>query len=350
MAEEPMAPDAAPLASQSEQVTVRLLLSNRAAGTIIGKGGGKISEVQALSATNIQLSRASEFFPGTNERIVNVSGTVNGILTALHLTVTRLKAEDPESVHAPGHMSDADPQAQEPNILIKMLVPNAMCGVIIGRGGETIRSFIQDSNALIRVSNNDQMVPGVQDRVLSVVGNVDQILRAIALILTRLMEHPQFDRRASNTSTTPSPSVPTPGTPMHAAPFLPVRSGADSGGMTTTAIAAVPDCHVGIVLGKGGKALQQLQYMTGCCIQVSARADLIPGTQNRKFVITGPPEGVQFAQFIIAQKAQAARAAAKDGAGGPAADAACHPAAPATAAVPAPGTPSAGWEQHRGGN
>ena len=43
-----------------------------------------------------QLSRASEFYPGSPEgqdRILLVSGTVNQLLTALHLVLSKLKAE-----------------------------------------------------------------------------------------------------------------------------------------------------------------------------------------------------------------------------------------------------------------
>ncbi len=44
----------------------------------------------------VQLSRASEFYPGSPEgqdRILLVSGTVNQLLTALHLVLSKLKAE-----------------------------------------------------------------------------------------------------------------------------------------------------------------------------------------------------------------------------------------------------------------
>jgi hypothetical protein len=77
----------------------------------------------------------------------------------------------------------------------------------------------------------------------------------------------------------------------------------------------VPDRFVGIILGKGGKALQQLQYTTGCWIQVSNRDDFVPGTSSRRFVISGQVEKVKIAEFIINQKLQAARAVVLDARG-----------------------------------
>lgn len=86
------------------------------------------------------------------------------------------------------------------------------------------------------------------------------------------------------------------------------RSHSTMGSSMTTVVVPVPDKLAGLILGKAGRQLQQLQYMTGCRIQVSDRDDFVSGTRDRRFVITGPVEGVQFAQFTIMQKLQTARA------------------------------------------
>lgn len=70
--------------------SIRFLISNAAAGSVIGKGGGTISEFQAKSGARIQLSRNHEYFPGTTDRIILISGTVNEISTALHLILSKI--------------------------------------------------------------------------------------------------------------------------------------------------------------------------------------------------------------------------------------------------------------------
>lgn len=70
--------------------SLRFLVPNSLAGSIIGKGGIVISEFQSQSGSKIVLSRTTEFFPGTQERILMLNGTVNAILTALHLILSRL--------------------------------------------------------------------------------------------------------------------------------------------------------------------------------------------------------------------------------------------------------------------
>lgn len=43
----------------------------------------------------------------------------------------------------------------------------------------------------------------------------------------------------------------------------------------------MPDQMVGVILGKGGSTVIDMQNITGARIQVSQRGDYIPGTHNR---------------------------------------------------------------------
>ena len=76
-----------------QKVIAKFLMSNPAAGSIIGKGGANISELQSQSGARLQLSRANEFFPGTQDRVMLASGSVNQVLTALHLIWSKIQGE-----------------------------------------------------------------------------------------------------------------------------------------------------------------------------------------------------------------------------------------------------------------
>ena len=56
------------------------MIPNYAAGAIIGKGGSNIGELQERYGAKIRLSPSGEFYPGTEERIVIVTGEVNQIV------------------------------------------------------------------------------------------------------------------------------------------------------------------------------------------------------------------------------------------------------------------------------
>lgn len=75
------------------KISIKFLLSNAEAGSIIGKGGSTISDFQARSGARIQLSRNNEFFPGTMDRIVMVSGPIDDVLKAVDLVLNKLLDE-----------------------------------------------------------------------------------------------------------------------------------------------------------------------------------------------------------------------------------------------------------------
>ena len=72
---------------------IKFLVSNAEAGSVIGKGGSTITDFQSQSGARIQLSRNQEFFPGTSDRIIVVSGAVNEIIKAMELILMKLMSE-----------------------------------------------------------------------------------------------------------------------------------------------------------------------------------------------------------------------------------------------------------------
>ena len=62
----------------------------------------------------------------------------------------------------------------------------------------------------------------------------------------------------------------------------------------------VPVALVGRLIGKAGSAIKELREMSGANIKVNS--DCEPGTQERKVVVSGTPDAVQYALGLIAQK------------------------------------------------
>ncbi|KAK9811410.1 hypothetical protein WJX72_003480 [[Myrmecia] bisecta] len=283
-------------AAGEAKVIAKFLVSNAAAGSIIGKAGANIAEFQTQSSARIQLSRSNEFFPGTQERVMLISGVVNQVLTALHLVLQKIKGE--ESV-AESMMARDGKSTQ-----LRLLVPAALCGTIIGKGGAVIRGFSEDSKANITVSAQDKQLPGVSDRVVRVTGDLEQLMRAVALLITKLSENPNYSRFTNtfvnyNTAPMPMGNMPMQGFtgPLSGGP-RPERLGPGR----TEVTMPVPEARVGAVIGKGGEVINQLKSLVGVRIRISDRDDFVPGTRNRKVTISGAPESVQIAQVLIQQK------------------------------------------------
>jgi RNA-binding protein Nova len=79
--------------SMEKPTYLKFLVSNAAAGSVIGKGGSTITDFQSQSGARIQLSRNHEFFPGTTDRIIMVSGSINETLKAVELILAKLLSE-----------------------------------------------------------------------------------------------------------------------------------------------------------------------------------------------------------------------------------------------------------------
>ena len=138
---------------------------------------------------------------------------------------------------------------------LRLLVPAALCGAVIGKGGATIRSFAEDSKAAITVSSQDKQPPGVLDRVVRVTGGPEQLLRAVALLLTKLAENPNYARFTSATVSYAAPAVgPAPSAPFAASlPAVPTSGSGPKGQQRVEVTVSVPEGRVGAVIGKGGE-------------------------------------------------------------------------------------------------
>ncbi len=59
---------------------------------------------------------------------------------------------------------------------------------------------------------------------------------------------------------------------------------------------------VGAILGPGGKSLLEIQHFSGANIQISKKGIYAPGTRNRWVTISGTPNAISTAQYLIEQR------------------------------------------------
>ncbi|CAL9112433.1 RNA-binding protein [Musa troglodytarum] len=299
-----------------KQTHIRFLISNSAAGCIIGKGGSTISEFQSQSGARIQLSRNHEVFPGTSDRIVLISGTFHDVMKAMDLILEKLLNEVEESNDVEGRPK------------VRLIIPNSSCGAIIGKGGSTIKSFIEDSRAGIKISPQDTNA-GLNDRLVTLTGSFEEQMRAIYLILAKLIEdahYPQTLNSAFTYSGANYPGVPVgymipsvaygpvsygpngvggkyPINKGVASPIIPSRSpGVPHEGQSNSVTIGIADEHIGAVVGRGGRNITEISQVSGARIKISDRGDFVSGTSDRKVTITGSPEAIRAAEAMIMQK------------------------------------------------
>ncbi|CAL1386955.1 unnamed protein product [Linum trigynum] len=270
---------------------IRFLVSNAAAGSVIGKGGATITEFQSESGARIQLSRNYEFFPGTSDRIIMISGNIDEILRAVELVLNKLLSE----------LNTEDGADAEPRMKLRLIVPNGSCGSIIGKGGAIIKSFIEDSQAGIKISPLDHNFYGLNDRLVTLTGTLDEQMRAVDLILSKLVEDPHY-----------SQSMHTPLSYVATTAYNVVNYAGQNGGggkfqnnkeeRTNSVTIGVADEHIGLVVGRGGRNILEISQVSGAKIKISDRGDFVTGTNDRKVTITGTQRAVRAAESMITQK------------------------------------------------
>lgn len=292
-------PPSSPSQDHEEKTTyVKFLLSNAEAGSIIGKGGSTITEFQSRSGARIQLSRNYEVFPGTSDRIVMVSGFLDDILKAVDLILGKLLDE----------FYVEDGGEGDPHSKFRLVAPNSSCGGIIGKGGATIKSFIEDSRAGIKISPQDNNFPGLHDRLVTVTGTLGEQMRAIELILFKLAEDPHYMQ---------SMNAPF----QYAAVYVGMNYGpppnrvggrylnnrqqnkvAPQDDRDNSMTIGVADEHIGLVLGRNGRSIMEISQLSGARIKISDRGDFLSGTSDRKVTITGSQRAIHMAESMISRK------------------------------------------------
>ncbi|KGN52226.1 protein BTR1 isoform X2 [Cucumis sativus] len=284
-------PPKSPNSDNMEKATyIRFLVSNAAAGSVIGKGGSTINDFQSQSGARIQLSRNHEFFPGTTDRIIMVSGSINEILKAMELVLAKLLSEL--------HAEEGDDV--EPRTKVRLIVPHSSCGAIIGKGGSTIKSFIEDSQAGIKISPQDNNYMASTDRLVTLSGTIEEQMRATDLIVSKLSEDPHYTQSMNYPFSYPTS-------------FNAMNYGSNGGGTggrfqnnkeerNNSLTIGVSDGHIGLVVGRGGRNILEISQASGARIKISDRGDFMSGTTDRKVTITGSQRAIRAAESMILQK------------------------------------------------
>lgn len=327
---------------------VKVLIPSHAAGSIIGKGGANIAEVQQTTGARIKLSPNNDYYPGTQERVGLIMGEIDTINKMLNFVIEKIRQDPPAMRLNPAMTYDRERAKQ-----MKIVVPNSTAGLIIGKSGVTIKCIGDQTGARIQVSQkNTETVPG--ERVIGITGSLEQVQAACAVIAAKVQEDPEhalnnnisYSRNGSSSLNNLSggaltgaglsglgfPNTGSAGSNAATNNILAHAALLSGGGMgannpllnaavgnlgplglsssssqihsTATVELTVPDELIGAVLGKQGKTINEFMQYSGAKIQVSQKGEFVPGTNNRKVVITGDLNCAQTAHFLITQRLQ----------------------------------------------
>ncbi|XP_071359904.1 far upstream element-binding protein 2 isoform X2 [Trachinotus anak] len=243
-------------------------------GLIIGRGGEQINKIQQDSGCKVQIAHDSAGLP---ERSVSLTGSPDAIERAKALI---------DDIVSRGHESSNGQSGS----MQEMIIPAGKAGLIIGKGGETIKQLQERAGVKMILIQDGSQPPNI-DKPLRIIGDPYKVQQAKEMVneILRERDHAGFGDRNEYGS----------------------RMGGGGGGGIDI---AVPRHSVGVVIGRSGEMIKKIQSDAG--VKIQFKPD--DGTGPDKIAhIMGPPDQCQHAASLITDLLQSIRAREEGGQGGP---------------------------------
>lgn len=211
--------------STSSVITIKFLVSNNMAGSIIGRSGQTISDLQEQSAARIKLSQSGDCYPGTSDRVCLVQGKFDEVTRAIHLIMDKLydlqqeqaemqsgRYREDQHQDMDGDSDDVDSECDEESegsemsekifFSIRVLLPAASCGMLIGKAGSNIKSMKDLSSvSAIRLSPRQRDSSSSGERILTMTAHdLQSCLDCTHLVLNGIASHPEICRYVNATT------------------------------------------------------------------------------------------------------------------------------------------------------
>ncbi|XP_018614413.1 far upstream element-binding protein 3-like [Scleropages formosus] len=255
-------------------ITEDFKVPDKMVGFIIGRGGEQITRIQLESGCKIQIAADSG---GMLERPCTLTGTPESIEQAKRLLgqiVERCR-------NGPGFHSDMDSNSA----VQEMLIPASKVGLVIGKGGDTIKQ-LQERTGVKMMMIQDGPMPTGADKPLRITGDPYKVQQARELVVEIIRDKDQGDFRLGRSD-------------------FASRLGGNSLDV------AVPRFAVGIVIGRNGEMIKKIQNDAGVRIQFKPDDGV---SADRIAQVMGQPDRCQHAVHLINELVHTAQE--RDGFGG----------------------------------
>jgi hypothetical protein len=148
---------------------LKLLVPSYNARAIIGQNGAEILRMQQRTGYEVTMSRAGETFPGTDARIMVVSGTDEELGRFLELKVDFLSMRPEHKTHS--------------TMTLKVLIPSSSASALIGHSGHIMQEMTRRTRCSLSLSCR---VEQLQERILTAKGLPSNLLSAMREITWKL--------------------------------------------------------------------------------------------------------------------------------------------------------------------
>jgi len=260
--------------SDASTTELELQVPNTMVGLVIGKGGENIVRIQNQLGIHAQIAKEHEMLPGETTRRIVLKGAADKIAEGKARIEETIAAQIAKVSGVSGSVggmggggfgngtlaggaggSSGDVKDMTHHaFLVKLPIPNDKVGIIIGKGGITIKGIQERSRADVQIPQAaDANDPAV--RTLSIGADSKEAVDAAQMeIFMTLQQHQQQKETVD----------------VHALQVV------------------VPNDRVGLIIGKGGVNVKEIQNRLGVRVQIPQEPDAGTMPPVRTISISGP--------------------------------------------------------------
>lgn len=292
-------PPAGYRANDGETETIRV--KSALVGLIIGRNGENLRKVESESGARVQFIQAKDSHVA--ERQCTISGHIRARESAKNAIFGIIEENGGQNVPQekgaytagmPGRAKVNLPALREGEASTQIMVPDKTVGLIIGRGGETIKDLQERSGCHVNIVGENKSINGL--RPVNLIGSE----RATAMAKELILEIVESDSKATGSGSNQIPAARDRGYESYG------QSGGSNGGAGGGSdyiekTIHVPSEAVGMIIGKGGETIKDMQRTTGCKINVNqpSRPDV-----TRKIDLAGNSRAMAEAERVIWEKVE----------------------------------------------
>lgn len=138
-----------------------ILVPARSAGAVVGKQGSNLKQLRESYGVHVEMLQLSEAPQWPNDRVVTLKGTTPAKQAAVNALL---------------HMAF---QTDEPSVTLKMLVPSAEAGSVIGKQSSTLK-YREQTGVPVQVERDEVM----GERLVVATGAMAQVIAAAVLVVS----------------------------------------------------------------------------------------------------------------------------------------------------------------------
>jgi far upstream element-binding protein len=168
------------VASAGQETSRKIEVPNSKVGVLIGKAGETIKNLQMSSGAKIQITKDVDADSTALTRPVELVGSLESIDKAEQLIKSVIA--EAEAGGSPALIAKGFGSGQAGSEVFEMTVPDNKVGIIIGKGGESIKSLQTRSGARIQLIPQHAPAGTLTERTVRITGNKNQIEAAKDLI------------------------------------------------------------------------------------------------------------------------------------------------------------------------